>query len=189
MLTIPKVCPRCGSEDVLRIVYGYETPELTKGVQRGEVAYGGRVTHEGMPTYKCASCQMTFTVGKRIHMAWSSGIVLASFILFIFVGYFAGNATILADSVINSLVPQALSASISLVTLVRDIAIWLLGLFALIGILVVGIATKSKPMVWGALGYGAGFALSAWVVKAWWSIMIELASMMLLLIVYAMLSE
>jgi hypothetical protein len=170
-------------------VYGYLTLELSKRVERGEVAFGGRVTFEGMPTHKCRRCHTTFAVGQRVHIVLSVGKLVASFILFIFVGYFAGSATIVADSVVKSVIPQVLSASITSATPVADIAFWLLGLFAAIGLEVIGFLTKSKAILWGGFGYVAGFLLSAWILNAWWTIVIEVISLVLFLMVFAMLSE
>lgn len=37
-----KPCPKCGGLDaVVRVVYGYPTPELERAAKRGEVDHGG----------------------------------------------------------------------------------------------------------------------------------------------------
>jgi len=147
------------------------------------------VSYEGMPTHKCRRCYTTFAVGQRKRVALTLARLVASSILFIFVGYFAGNATIISDSVINSVIPQALSASTISSVPITAVAIWLFGMFAVTGLLVIGAITKSKTIMCAGFGYVAGFLLAAWILNAWWTIVIEVSSLVLFLAVYAMLSE
>ena len=49
-------CPRCNSEDVVPIVYGYPGDELTEASMRGEVALGGCVVFPDAPEYTCKNC-------------------------------------------------------------------------------------------------------------------------------------
>ena len=50
------VCPECGSEDVLPIIYGLPAPETEERAQRGEVRLGGCIVEEGSPTLVCTLC-------------------------------------------------------------------------------------------------------------------------------------
>jgi hypothetical protein len=55
-MTAHPLCPRCGSADVLRIVYGYPTPEAFEAADRGDIALGGCVIGEESPAYECRAC-------------------------------------------------------------------------------------------------------------------------------------
>lgn len=49
-------CPRCGSEDIVPIVYGYPGPELVKESEAGKVRLGGCIVSEDNPTHACKRC-------------------------------------------------------------------------------------------------------------------------------------
>jgi hypothetical protein len=49
-------CPACGATDVVPIVYGYPSPELTAESLRGEVVLGGCLVGEESPEYECRAC-------------------------------------------------------------------------------------------------------------------------------------
>ncbi len=57
----PARCPGCGSERVVRLVYGYPGPDLRDQARRGEVGLGGCLISEHDPSWGCADC------GVRIH--------------------------------------------------------------------------------------------------------------------------
>lgn len=158
-------------------------------MELGEVAYGGRTSFDGMPTHKCKNCQTTFAVRLRTRKALSLGKLISGFVMFIFVGYISGNATIVTDSVVTSIFPQILSGSMQFPAPLQDIAFWCLGVFAVIVLLIIGITTKSKTIVCSGVGYFAGFLFSAWFLSAWWTIVLEVGTLILFLTVYAMLSE
>jgi hypothetical protein len=48
-------CPRCGSRDVVRVVYGLPTPELFEAADEGRVILGGCDPFR-WPTHACRSC-------------------------------------------------------------------------------------------------------------------------------------
>ncbi|MEQ9617581.1 MAG: hypothetical protein RIG61_00210 [Deltaproteobacteria bacterium] len=50
------VCPECGSEDVVPIVYGLPTPDTFESAGRGEIRLGGCEIEEDSPTLICKSC-------------------------------------------------------------------------------------------------------------------------------------
>jgi hypothetical protein len=50
-------CPRCGSGDVLPIVYGMPGPEMTEEIQAGTVVLGGCVLFPDAPDRLCRNCR------------------------------------------------------------------------------------------------------------------------------------
>jgi hypothetical protein len=54
-------CPRCGSTDAVRIMYGYPTWETFVAADRGELALGGCVIGEESPDFECRSCRAALT--------------------------------------------------------------------------------------------------------------------------------
>ena len=49
-------CARCGSTDVVEIVYGLPGADLWESSQRGEIELGGCVIEPDAPDYACGSC-------------------------------------------------------------------------------------------------------------------------------------
>ena len=49
-------CPRCGSLDAVRIVYGLPSMEGFEAAQRGEYALGGCVIGPESPDFECRGC-------------------------------------------------------------------------------------------------------------------------------------
>ena len=49
-------CPRCGSGDVLPIMYGMPGPEMTEESLAGRVALGGCVVFPDAPDRLCQNC-------------------------------------------------------------------------------------------------------------------------------------
>jgi transposase-like protein len=184
-----QVCPRCGSRNTVPIVYGEETAELLKKINQGEAIFGGTVTYGGMPTYKCRGCNSTFVTRQLTRTVLSSARLALAFILLALVGYFAGNATILNDSVVHAVILQVFSGSITFSSLLTDIVIWMLGLFAVVILFVIGIAAKRRTILWGGLGYTLGFLLSACFLTAWWTIGLEVVVLALFLLAYAVSTE
>jgi hypothetical protein len=115
--------------------------------------------------------------------------LVSSFILAIFLGYYAGSATIISDSIARSIISQLLSASNIPSTAVTGLVVWVLCLFAAIGLLAIGSITKSQTIVSAGFGYLSGFLFSAWILDAFWTIIFEAGLLILFLISYAMLSE
>ena len=184
-----RVCPNCGSKNIIPIIYGFQTIKLNKQVERGEVDYGGHAFYEGMPNRKCRDCQATFAVRQRTRGVRSFRRPVSVFLLFVFVGCFAGNATIIADSVVFATFSPILSASMALPVPPIDIVLWFLGVLAVVGFLVLGIIKNSKMIVLSGLGYVAGFMLSAWLLNARWMMVIEAAILLVSLTAYAGLSK
>ena len=49
-------CPKCHSEDTVRILYGLPTEEAMAAAERGEIALGGCLVDPGNPDWRCRSC-------------------------------------------------------------------------------------------------------------------------------------
>jgi DNA-directed RNA polymerase subunit RPC12/RpoP len=49
-------CPKCGSENVKRIIYGYPSPETVEDFYAGRVVLGGCMICPDYPDYRCANC-------------------------------------------------------------------------------------------------------------------------------------
>ncbi len=59
-------CPRCGSQAVLPIVYGYPGPELTEESIAGEVALGGCMVGPDSPDRLCRNCSYRWLELERL---------------------------------------------------------------------------------------------------------------------------
>ena len=53
----PKRCPTCGSDRIVRIVYGMPPQELAAAEDRGELILGGCMTSSGAPRWGCSACR------------------------------------------------------------------------------------------------------------------------------------
>ena len=51
------VCPRCGSNTVLPILYGLPAGEAVEEAKRGEIALGGCCISDDMPQWHCSECE------------------------------------------------------------------------------------------------------------------------------------
>jgi hypothetical protein len=49
-------CPRCGSTDAVRVLYGYPSSEMAEAERRGEVVLGGCMIWPESPDYECRDC-------------------------------------------------------------------------------------------------------------------------------------
>ena len=56
-LTKAEKCPKCGSDEVAEILYGYPTPETFETQDRGEIELGGCVISEDAPQWVCKNCK------------------------------------------------------------------------------------------------------------------------------------
>jgi hypothetical protein len=58
----PIECPKCGSSEIVPIVYGYPLPETEEKARRGEIALGGcRIIGNGSdPKWACRKCGKKF---------------------------------------------------------------------------------------------------------------------------------
>jgi len=171
---IRRTCPECGSKNVVRIHYGFETDDVKQRVREGRLAFGALAPHAGMPTHKCQDCQTSF----RAH-TWSTltaglqlATLLAALVLLSLGGYFAGRATILSDASTSAVMAQALADSFRVSTVTGRIALWLLGILALV--FFESICVTKKIRLLDKLGYGyiIGYFFSAWTQIAWMTIAI-----------------
>jgi hypothetical protein len=56
----PPVCPECGSQDTVPIMYGCASPETFEAIERGEIpgaAIGGCVGDVTNPVWACPVCK------------------------------------------------------------------------------------------------------------------------------------
>ncbi len=51
-----KTCPRCGSDEVIPIVYGLPGERLIELVMAGKAKLGGCCVAKGMPVMRCKRC-------------------------------------------------------------------------------------------------------------------------------------
>jgi hypothetical protein len=51
-----RLCPACGSEAAVRIVYGYPSTEGREAAERGEIALGGCCVTGHDPQWRCPEC-------------------------------------------------------------------------------------------------------------------------------------
>ena len=49
-------CPRCGSTDAVRILYGMPTEDAFEASERGEFVLGGCVIGDESPDFECRGC-------------------------------------------------------------------------------------------------------------------------------------
>jgi hypothetical protein len=55
-----KACPKCGSLEVVPIMYGYPMPEAMEAAERGEIELGGCCVGERDPQKYCRACGERF---------------------------------------------------------------------------------------------------------------------------------
>jgi hypothetical protein len=53
-------CPKCHGHNVVRIQYGYPTPDVLEAAQRGELVIGGCVVRHDMPRQACRDCDTQY---------------------------------------------------------------------------------------------------------------------------------
>jgi transcription elongation factor Elf1 len=56
----PEPCPRCGSHDIVPIMYGYTMPDAMEAAKRGEIELGGCRIGESDPQKHCKACGERF---------------------------------------------------------------------------------------------------------------------------------
>ena len=56
----PKICPKCGSGEIVPIVYGYPLESLMEEAKQGKVELGGCCVSDNDPDFKCKSCGSEF---------------------------------------------------------------------------------------------------------------------------------
>ncbi|MDD2331983.1 MAG: hypothetical protein PHI68_04955 [Candidatus Cloacimonetes bacterium] len=55
-----KKCPYCGSENTIKIVYGYPSDDLVQSAIKGTIKIGGRKKEPGDPLRVCKDCGKEF---------------------------------------------------------------------------------------------------------------------------------
>jgi hypothetical protein len=63
------VCPSCHSARVLPLEYGILNPRLSREIEVGKCAYGGRILSDESPELVCVDCGAEFDVPARAGMA------------------------------------------------------------------------------------------------------------------------
>ena len=51
------ICPKCDSADVARIEYGFPSPEMIEGSDKGEIVLGGCCVEVNDPEWHCKDCE------------------------------------------------------------------------------------------------------------------------------------
>ena len=50
-------CPKCNSKNIIPIVYGYPSLELSKEAEKGQVHLGGCCVTDNDPEWYCKDCE------------------------------------------------------------------------------------------------------------------------------------
>jgi hypothetical protein len=61
-----KRCPRCGSADVVPIVYGEPSREMFEDAREGRIALGGCLVSVDSPDHLCDSCGHVWRVAQEV---------------------------------------------------------------------------------------------------------------------------
>ncbi|MFZ0430105.1 MAG: hypothetical protein WAO20_18450 [Acidobacteriota bacterium] len=61
-------CPQCGSEQVIRIVYGLPSAALSAQAERYEVHLGGCCIEEESPEWHCRACGHAFRLLSQVEL-------------------------------------------------------------------------------------------------------------------------
>jgi hypothetical protein len=56
----PASCFKCGSKEVIPIVYGLPDEEMIALARKGDIALGGDVIIDSVPAWRCKSCGYKF---------------------------------------------------------------------------------------------------------------------------------
>lgn len=69
---IAKVCPRCGSKEIVKIVYGLPSQETIESQRKGEIAIGGDIAPEkdGDFSRYCKKCKREFNARTGKEVVW-----------------------------------------------------------------------------------------------------------------------
>jgi len=55
-----EICPKCGSKNVVKILYGFPTAEAGKQERKGKIKLGGGCIGDHDPSHYCKDCQHKF---------------------------------------------------------------------------------------------------------------------------------
>lgn len=58
-----KKCPKCGSRNSVKIVYGMPSYELFQKAEAGKVKLGGCIIEKDSPEYFCKDCEHEWSKG------------------------------------------------------------------------------------------------------------------------------
>ena len=64
-------CPKCGSKNAVKIVYGMPSYDLFEAAQAGKVKLGGCVITEDNPDYCCKNCEHEWNKEQAVEAAYS----------------------------------------------------------------------------------------------------------------------
>ncbi len=53
----PLNCPKCGSKNIVRIVYGYPNAEALEEAKKGNIILGGCCVSDNSPNFHCKDCK------------------------------------------------------------------------------------------------------------------------------------
>ena len=67
------ICPVCGTNNVIEIIYGYPTEEAIKEYEKGNIELGGCMFEGDEPNRKCKNCGTTweerkFTFKEKVNL-------------------------------------------------------------------------------------------------------------------------
>lgn len=85
---IYKQCPRCGSKNSIRIVYGYPSHELFNEAEAGKVKLGGCCIFESSPEYFCKECEHEWNREQAIDAAYNKITTIKASVGGFFGGYY-----------------------------------------------------------------------------------------------------
>jgi hypothetical protein len=60
-----RCCPRCGSKDIARLIFGLITPDVAERYRKKDVIFGGCGVPPAEPRWECRSCGFRFG-GKAV---------------------------------------------------------------------------------------------------------------------------
>jgi transposase-like protein len=82
-----KQCPRCGSKNSIRIVYGLPSYDLFLEDEAGKVKLGGCCIEENSPEYFCKDCNNEWNKDQAIDKAFKQIKVIKASVGEFFGGY------------------------------------------------------------------------------------------------------
>jgi len=83
-----KQCPKCGSKNSLRIIYGMPSHELFEEADAGKVRLGGCCIFEGNPEYFCKDCENEWKRDQAIDEAYGKIKAIKASVGGFFGGYY-----------------------------------------------------------------------------------------------------
>jgi hypothetical protein len=59
------ICPKCGSDQIIRIVYGLPSIAMAQSEERGKIKLGGCCITEDDNTHYCKNCEYEFQIKDK----------------------------------------------------------------------------------------------------------------------------